>query len=83
MVLKGKRLGFTLTEIAQMIDATQGRASAQGLRVSVETCMQQIVLFEGRMREAIEALSELRGLHRLLCVQAGKSIGTIAGPSES
>jgi DNA-binding transcriptional MerR regulator len=83
LVLKGKRLGFTLTEITQMIDAAEGRASAGGLRLSVDTCTQQIAFFEARMREAIEALSELRAIHRSLCVQAGKNAAMVARPSES
>ncbi|MEN3377444.1 MAG: hypothetical protein V7604_2799 [Hyphomicrobiales bacterium] len=66
LVLKGKKLGFTLTEISQMIEAQSGRASQHALKMSSEKCLGQIALFERQMREANEALAELRGMHRLL-----------------
>jgi DNA-binding transcriptional MerR regulator len=66
LILKGKKLGFTLTEISQMIEAQSGRASQHALKMSSEKCLGQIALFERQMREANEALAELRGMHRLL-----------------
>jgi len=66
LVLKGKKLGFTLTEISQMIEAQSGRASQHALKMSSEKCLGQIALFERQMREANEALAELRGMHGLL-----------------
>jgi len=66
LVLKGKKLGFTLAEISQMIEAQSGRASQHALKLSSEKCLGQIALFERQMREANEALAELRGMHRLL-----------------
>src|SRR5438552_3162812 len=66
LILKGKKLGFTLTEISEMIGAQSGGASQHGLKLSSEKCLGQIALFERQMREANEALVELRGMHRLL-----------------
>jgi DNA-binding transcriptional MerR regulator len=66
LILKGKKLGFTLTEISEMIEAQSGRASQHALKMSSEKCLGQIALFERQMREANEALAELRGMHRLL-----------------
>jgi DNA-binding transcriptional MerR regulator len=66
LILKGKKLGFTLTEISEMIEAQSGRATQHGLKMSSEKCLEQIALFERQMREASAALSELRGMHRLL-----------------
>ena len=66
LVLKGKKLGFTLTEISQMIEAQSGHASQHALKLSSERCLGQIAVFERQMREADEALTELRGMHRLL-----------------
>ena len=66
LILKGKKLGFTLTEISEMIGAQSGGASQHGLKLSSEKCLGQIALFERQMREANEALAELRNMHRLL-----------------
>jgi DNA-binding transcriptional MerR regulator len=66
LVLKGKKLGFTLAEISEMIEAQSGRASQHALKMSSEKCLGQIELFERQMREANEALTELRSMHRLL-----------------
>ena len=66
LILKGKKLGFTLAEISEMIEAQSGRASQHALKMSSEKCLGQIELFERQMREATEALTELRSMHRLL-----------------
>ena len=66
LVLKGKKLGFTLTEISQMLEAQEGRASQHALKLSSEKCLDQIALFERQVREASEALNELRNMQRLL-----------------
>ena len=65
LVLKGKQLGFTLTEISQMIDAEAGRASEHGLKLTAEKCVEQIAHFERQIVEAQDALKELRRLHGL------------------
>jgi DNA-binding transcriptional MerR regulator len=70
LIVKGKKLGFTLTEISQMIEAQAGRANAHSLKLSAEKCLQQIALFERQMREAAEALTELREIHLSLSRQA-------------
>ena len=63
LVLKGKKLGFTLTEISQMIDAEAGRASEHGLKLTAEKCAEQIAHFERQIAEAQDALKELRRIH--------------------
>jgi DNA-binding transcriptional MerR regulator len=65
IVLKGKRLGFTLTEISQMIDAEAGRASEHGLKLTAEKCGEQIAHFERQIAEAQDALKELRRIQGL------------------
>jgi DNA-binding transcriptional MerR regulator len=70
LIIKGKKLGFTLAEISQMIEAQAGRANAHTLKLSAEKCMQQIAFFERQMREAAEALTELREIHLALSKQA-------------
>jgi DNA-binding transcriptional MerR regulator len=66
LVLKGKKLGFTLTEISEMIEAQAGRGTQHALKLSSDKCLGQIALFEKQMREANEALAELRSMQRLL-----------------
>jgi DNA-binding transcriptional MerR regulator len=70
LIVKGKKLGFTLAELSQMIEAQAGRANAHTLKLSAEKCLQQIAFFERQMREAAEALTELREIHLALSRQA-------------
>jgi DNA-binding transcriptional MerR regulator len=67
LILKGQKLGFTLAEIAQMIDARSGRASRQALRLTRQKCIDQIAMFEQRINDALEAVAELRRIHTSLC----------------
>ena len=69
LILKGQRLGFTLAEIAQMIDARNGRASRQALRLTRQKCIEQIAMLERRISDALEAVAELRRIHTSLCCQ--------------
>jgi DNA-binding transcriptional MerR regulator len=69
LILKGRRLGFTLAEIAQMIDARNGRASRQALRLTRQKCLDQIAMFERQIDDALAAVAELRRIHTSLCCQ--------------
>jgi DNA-binding transcriptional MerR regulator len=69
LILKGQKLGFTLAEISQMIDASAGCASRQALRLTRQKCIEQIAMFERRINEALEAVAELRRIHTSLCCQ--------------
>src|SRR5690348_11225152 len=60
LILKGRKLGFTIAEIAQMIAAEDGQASPQALRMTREKCQQQVEHLERQLKETTEALSELR-----------------------
>ena len=79
LILKGKRFGFTLAEISGMIDAEAGRASEHGLKLTAEKCLEQIAFFERQLREAGEALAELRRIHLSLCVRAARPGGAKPG----
>ncbi len=57
MLLQAKRLGFTLTEIRQMLSAQTGGGA---LDISRRQCVEQIKLLERRKREIETALAELR-----------------------
>lgn len=72
LIVKGKKLGFTLAEISRMIEAESGKASEHTLKLTAEKCLEQIEYFERQMREAGEALAELRRIHLSLCVQTSQ-----------
>jgi DNA-binding transcriptional MerR regulator len=72
LILKGKRLGFTIAEIARMIEAVEAGTSAQGLRLSLAKCDEQIEFFNRQLRHAMEALVELWGIRITLRNKAGK-----------
>jgi DNA-binding transcriptional MerR regulator len=67
LILKGRKLGFTIAEIAQMIAAEEGQASPQALKLTREKCVEQIAHLEKQLRETGEALAELRRMHIALC----------------
>ena len=69
LIVKGKKLGFTLTEISEMVDARSGRASQHGLKLTAEKCREQIAHFERQIAEANEALAELRRIEALFRAQ--------------
>ena len=66
LILKGRKLGFTIAEISQMIAAEDGRASPHALKMTREKCLEQIEHLENQLRETTEALAELRNLHASL-----------------
>jgi len=66
VVLKAKKLGFTLAEIQEMIAANGREASRQALKLSREKCLEQIAMFERKLVETEEALAELRWIYTSL-----------------
>lgn len=71
LILKGKKLGFTLTEISEMVELQSGNASARDLNMTAEKCLAQIEQLQKQIGEANEAISELRRLHAMLSKQPG------------
>jgi DNA-binding transcriptional MerR regulator len=67
LILKGRKLGFTIAEIGEMIAAEEGQASPQALKLTREKCVDQIAHLEQQLRETTEALAELRRMHIVLC----------------
>ena len=67
LILKGRKLGFTIAEIGQMIAAEEGQGSPQALKLTREKCGDQIAHLEQQLRETTEALAELRRMHIALC----------------
>jgi DNA-binding transcriptional MerR regulator len=66
VILKAKKLGFTLGEIREMIAAESDEASRRALRLSRKKCLEQIALFERKLAETEEALAELRWIYTSL-----------------
>lgn len=60
LVLKGKRLGFTLGEIAVLLAA---RAGGESLDLNRGKCLDQIRLLERRKRDIEQAILELRQIY--------------------
>lgn len=63
LILKGRKLGFTIAEIGQMIAAEAGHVAPHSLRMTREKCLEQIEHLEKQLRETTEALAELRRMH--------------------
>ncbi|ADH87412.1 transcriptional regulator, MerR family [Ancylobacter novellus DSM 506] len=60
IILKGKKLGFTLAEIKAMVALREGTAPAGGLALTREKCVEQLALLETQKTEIEEAIGELR-----------------------
>jgi len=59
LILTGRRLGFTLGEIRELV----GKPDAAGLRLSREQCVAQINLLEQQKRGIEIAIAELRQIY--------------------
>jgi DNA-binding transcriptional MerR regulator len=71
LILKGKKLGFTLGEIRQMIAAEESPANRDALTLSREKCLEQIEMLERQKAEIEEGLSELHRIHASLSGKLG------------
>jgi DNA-binding transcriptional MerR regulator len=70
LILRAKKLGFTLADIGRMIDVKDGAPVSAGLQLTAEKCLLQITHLERQMKNIIEALAELRRIHLALCREA-------------
>jgi DNA-binding transcriptional MerR regulator len=60
VILKGKQLGFTLTEIRAMLaEERSGNGPAMNLKLSLDQIEDQILHLEQQKKEIEEALAEL------------------------
>ena len=59
LILTGRRLGFTLAEIKELLD----RPGREGLNLSREQCVEQINMLERQKRGLEVALTELRQIY--------------------
>jgi DNA-binding transcriptional MerR regulator len=72
LILKGKKLGFTLGEICQMIAAEEGETDANALSMSREKCLEQIEILKRQKAEIEEGLNELSRIYTALTGKAGE-----------
>jgi DNA-binding transcriptional MerR regulator len=80
LILQGKRLGFTLREIRELV-ATQGaHAKPSALPLSREQCLAQIKLLEKQKRDIETALAELRRNYTALYTRRGGGDGVPEAP---
>jgi DNA-binding transcriptional MerR regulator len=62
LILQGKRLGFTLTEIREMLSA-RDRGCVKAFTIGRRKCVEQINLLERQRRDIDDALAELRQIY--------------------
>ena len=62
LILQGKRLGFTLTEIREML-AARVRGCPNALPISRQKCVEQINMLERQRRDLDGAIAELRQIY--------------------
>jgi DNA-binding transcriptional MerR regulator len=62
LIMQGKRLGFTLTEIREML-AARARGCTKALPIGRRKCVEQINMLERQRRDIDEALVELRQMY--------------------
>jgi DNA-binding transcriptional MerR regulator len=72
LILKGKKLGFTLGEIRQMIAVEEGEADTKTLVLSREKCLEQIELLKKQKAEIEEGLNELSRIYASLSGKIGE-----------
>lgn len=75
LILKGKKLGFTLGEIRQMIAAEEGSDDHDALSLSREKCLEQIELLQKQKAEIEEGLSELQRIYTSLSSKLPSEVG--------
>lgn len=63
LILKGKQLGFTLTEIRRMVQETEDNSASPGLALAPGQVLDQIALLERQRRDLDVAIEELRATH--------------------
>jgi DNA-binding transcriptional MerR regulator len=83
LILKGKKLGFTLAEIGEMILAKEGRGTPKMLCLTREKCAEQIAFFERQMRDIALALTELRELQATLAADSSERTSKLDGAPRS
>ncbi len=72
LILQGKRLGFTLSEIRELLAAPASRC-AKVLPIGRRKCVDQINLLERQRRDIELAIAELRQIYTEMLTESGSS----------
>jgi DNA-binding transcriptional MerR regulator len=80
LILQGKRLGFTLTEIREML-AARSRGCTKALPIGRRKCVEQINMLERQRRDIDGALTELRQIYTEMFVASNRSRAAKASAS--
>lgn len=80
LIQQGKRLGFTLIEIRDML-AARDRGGTNALPIDRRTCIEQIALLEKRRSEIETALAELRRIYTGMFIAAQRGAYAEEAPS--
>lgn len=75
LILQGKRLGFTLKEIRELLPAHASHG-AKALPIGRRKCVDQINLLERQRRDIDQAIAELRRIYTEMFTESGA-----AGPT--
>ena len=70
LILQGKRLGFTLSEIRELLAIAVSRR-AKGLPIGRRKCVDQINLLERQRRDIDRAIAELRQIYTEMLTDSG------------
>ena len=70
-ILKGKQLGFTLSEIRALVADESIPPNPTGLHLSREQCVEQIKLLERQKKEIEDGIAELRRTYTDLYTRTG------------
>jgi DNA-binding transcriptional MerR regulator len=72
LIIQGKRLGFTLSEIRELLAAPESRC-AKALPIGRRKCVDQINLLERQRRDIEQAIAELRQIYTEMLTDSGPS----------
>ncbi|MCW5729400.1 MAG: MerR family DNA-binding transcriptional regulator [Alphaproteobacteria bacterium] len=77
LILRGKRLGFSLAEIREMLDLYyHGDGQVEQMRVTLKASRRRLEQLEDQRREIEEAIAELKdGIRQLERILAEKGVG--------
>ncbi len=70
LILQGKRLGFTLKEIREML-AARARGCEKALPIDRRKCVDQINMLERQRRDIDRAIAELRQIYTEMFIKSG------------
>ncbi len=75
LILQGKRLGFTLNEIRELLAVPAG-SGAKVLPIGRRKCVDQINLLERQRRDIEQAIAELRRIYTEMLTESGTASPT-------